>query len=134
MTQDYSRISDTARAVDSIILPKITSYIQRIASQIATTPSEKPFVIADYGSVDGVNSSELFEKIIRQLHSINASLRIKLIYIDIASADYFDKFWANSNLAYLERMEGKYIKRSFYEPFPEITGRLNIEFSSTSLH
>jgi len=134
MTQDYSWISDTARAVESIVLPKIISYIRSIAPRIADMHSEKPLVIADYGADDGVNSSEMFEKIIAQIRAVNPSLKIRLVYIDIADPDGFNKFWKTSRLAQLEGIEAEYIRRSFYEPFPEISGKLNIGFSSTSLH
>ena len=134
MAEDYSRISDTARAVNACVLPGMMSYIQSITPRIAAMGSEAPFVIADYGATDGVNSSELFEKIIRQIRFINPSLKIRLIYIDIAEATYFDKFWTGSKLAQIENVEAAYIRRSFYEPFPELAGRLHIGFSSTALH
>jgi len=134
MTQDYSRISDTARSIDSIVLPKIISYIQGITPRIAGSNAETPFVIADYGAADGVNSSELFENIIIRIQSLNPSLRIKLVYIDIADEGPFKKFWPASRLAKLPNVEAEYIKRSFYEPVPQLKGKLNIGFSSTSLH
>jgi SAM-dependent methyltransferase len=134
MTQDYSRISDTARAVDTVMLPKIVAYIQSISPLISGMKSGQYFVIADYGAADGVNSSELFGKIIAQIHDINPLLKIKLVYIDIADRMYFDKFWKVSKLAKLEYVTAEYIKRSFYEPFPELAGQLNLGFSSTSLH
>lgn len=134
MTQDYSQISATARAVDSIVLPVVLDYVQSIAPHIAGMRSADHFVIADFGAADGVNSSELFEKIIQQIHLLNPVLKIKLVYIDIADQSYFDKFWAVSKLARREYVEAKYIKRSFYKPFPEIAGKLNIGFSSASLH
>ena len=134
MTQDYSRISDTAKAVDSIILPKIVKYLQSIAPQIGRMHKETPFFMADYGAADGVNSSELFENIINQIHAINPSLRIKLVYIDIAGRSYFDAFWKSSRLAQSDLVQAEYIQRSFYEPFPEIAHNLNIGFSSTSVH
>ena len=134
MTQDYSQVSDTARTVNSIILPKITSYISGITPRIAGMDPGTPFVIADYGAADGVNSSELFENIITQVRSLNPSLRVKLVYIDIADEGLFDKFWPVSKLAQLANVEAAYIQRSFYGPFPELNGKLNIGFSSTSLH
>lgn len=134
MTQDYSRISDTARAVDTVMLPKIMEYIQSRNPLISGVKSGQYFVMADYGAADGVNSSELFGKIIAQIHDINPLLKIKLVYIDIADRMYFDKFWKISNLAKLEYVTADYIRRSFYEPFPELAGQLNLGFSSTSLH
>ncbi len=134
MTQDYSRISDTAKAVDSIIWPRIVTYLQSITSHISRMHQETPFYIADYGAADGVNSSELFENIINQIHAINPSLRIKLVYIDIANRSYFDAFWKSSRLAQSGLVQAEYIQRSFYEPFPELAGNLNIGFSSTSVH
>ncbi len=134
MTPDYSRISDTAKAVDSIIWPRIITYLQSIAAQISLMHAETPFIIADYGAADGVNSSELFENIINQIHAINPSLRIKLVYIDIAGRSYFDRFWESARLAKSNHIEAEYIQRSFYEPFPEIAQNLNIGFSSTSIH
>ena len=134
MAEDYSRISDTARAVNARVLPDMMSYIQSIAPRIAAMDSEAPFVIADYGTADGVNSSELFEKIIRQIRFINPSLNIRLIYIDIADEIYFENFWTGSKLAQIENVEAAYIRRSFYKPFPELAGRLHIGFSSTALH
>jgi hypothetical protein len=134
MTQDYSQISDTAKAIALKVLPKIIIYLQSIAPQIAGMHSEKPFTIADYGAADGINSSQLFHKIIEQIRVINTSVTIKLVYIDIADQSYFDQFWKNSQVAQLDRVEAEYIKRSFYEPFPEIAGELNLGFSSTSIH
>lgn len=134
MTQDYSRISDTALAIASRVLPGITAYINSIASKIASMQPEMSFNIADYGAADGVNSSQMFEQIIGQLRSINPSLKIGLCYIDIADRSYFDEFWKSAGLAQLDFVTAAYIKRSFYEPFPELAGKLNIGFSSTSLH
>lgn len=134
MTKDYSQISDTARAVNAEVLPRIASYIRRISPQIAAMSADEVFVIADYGAADGVNSSELFEAVIRQIHEVNPTLTIKLVYIDLADPANFEIFWATSALAKLKHVEAQYIQRSFYEPFPEIAGKLRIGFSSTSLH
>lgn len=134
MTQDYSQISDTAVAVEAKIWPRISAYIQSIAPQIADLNIDAPFVIADYGSADGVNSSKLFENIISQIRAINPSLKIRLVYIDLADQAFFEKFWSTSKLAKLKDVEAQYIRRSFYERFPEIERRLWIGFSSTALH
>jgi SAM-dependent methyltransferase len=134
MTADYSRISDTARAVNAQVLPWMASYIKSISKQIAAMSADEAFAIADYGSADGVNSSELFEEVIHLIHQINPSLAIKLVYIDLADPANFQAFWATSALAKLEHVEAQYIQRSFYDPFPEIEGRLQIGFSSTALH
>lgn len=134
MTQDYSCISDTARAVNDRLLPVITAYIQSIAPQLSGLPSGSTFFIADYGAADGVNSSPLWASIIDQLRSINSSLKVRLISIDIAGRDGFDRFWQSSQLAQARGVEAEYIQRSFYKPFPELAGKLNIGFSSTSLH
>jgi SAM-dependent methyltransferase len=134
MTADYSRISDTARAVNAEVLPRMASYIKSISKQIAAMSTDEVFVIADYGSADGVNSSELFEEIIRLIREINTSLAIKLVYIDLADPANFQAFWATSVLAKLEHVEAQYIQRSFYDSFPEIEGKLWIGFSSTALH
>lgn len=134
MTKDYSRISDTSRAVNRAVLPRIVSYIRRISPQVAAMSADDAFVIADYGAADGVNSSELFERVISQIHDVNPTLAIKLFYIDIADPASFRAFWAASELAKLEHVEAQYIQRSFYEPVPEIRGKLQIGFSSTALH
>jgi hypothetical protein len=134
MTEDYSQISNTARAVNAEVLPKMASYIRRISPQIAAMSADEMFVIADYGAADGVNSSELFEAVIYQLHEMNPTLNVKLVYVDLADPANFEKFWATSALAKLKSVEAQYIQRSFYEPFPEITGKLRIGFSSTALH
>ncbi|MFA5078130.1 MAG: hypothetical protein WC541_01440 [Dehalococcoidia bacterium] len=134
MTGDYSRISDTAKAVDFKIMPVILDYIRSIAPQIIRMDAGSPFVIADYGAADGVNSSVLFENIIGQIRAINPSLKIRLVYNDIAAQDYFDQFWAGSRLKQMEGVEVEYIRRSFYKAIHEIKGKLNLGFSSTSLH
>jgi hypothetical protein len=134
MTADYSRISDTARAVNAEVMPRMTSYIKSISPQIAAMSADEVFLIADYGAADGVNSSELFEEVICLIHEINPSLTIKLVYIDLADPANFLAFWDTSALAKLEHVEAQYIQRSFYEPFPEIKGKLQIGFSSTALH
>jgi len=134
MTGDYSRISDTAKAVDYKILPAILAYIKSVAPRITRMDTDTPFVIADYGAADGVNSSVLFENIIGQIRAINPSLKIRLVYNDIAVRDYFDRFWAGSRLKQLGGVEADYIRRSFYEALPEIKGKLHLGFSSTSLH
>lgn len=134
MSEDYSRISDTARAVNAEVLPMMASYIKSISPQIAAMNADEVFMIADYGAADGVNSSELFEEVIRLIHEANPSLAIKLVYIDLANPANFAAFWATSALAKLEHVEAQYIQRSFYEPFPEIRGKLQIGFSSTALH
>jgi SAM-dependent methyltransferase len=134
MTEDYSRISATARAVNAEVLPRMASYIRSISPQIAAMSADEVFVIADYGAADGVNSSELFEEVIRRIHEVNPLLAIKLVYIDLADPANFVAFWATSALAKLEHVEAQYIQRSFYEPFPEIRDKLQIGFSSTALH
>ena len=134
MTEDYSRISDTARAVNAEVLPRMASYIKSISPQIAAMSADEVFVIADYGAADGVNSSELFEEVICQIHEVNPALTIKLVYIDLADPANFETFWAASALSKLEHVEARYIQRSFYEPFSEIEGKLQIGFSSTALH
>jgi hypothetical protein len=134
MTADYSRISDTAREVNAKVLPRMVSYIKSISPQIAAMSADEAFVIADYGAADGVNSSRLLEEVIRRIHEINPALTIKLVYIDLADPANFMAFWAASALAKLENVEPRYIQRSFYEPFPEIRGKLQIGFSSTALH
>jgi len=134
MTKDYSQISDTARAVNAEVLPMIASYIRHISPQIASMSADEVFVIADYGAADGVNSSELFEAVTRQIHEVNPDLTIKLVYIDLAYPANFETFWASSALARLPHVEAQYIQRSFYEPFPELAGKLRIGFSSTALH
>jgi hypothetical protein len=134
MTADYSRISDTARAVNAEVLPRMASYIRRMSPQITAMSADDVFVIADYGAADGVNSSELFEAVVSQIHELNPTLAIKLVYIDLADPANFEKFWKSSALARLKHVEAEYIQRSFYEPFPEIAGKLRIGFSSTALH
>jgi hypothetical protein len=134
MTQDYSRTSDTARAVNSRVSPLIEAYIQSIAPQISGMPPERPFVIADFGTADGVNSSPLMAAIIAQLRSINSSLKVRLVYEDIAGREAFDKFWQSSQLAHIEGVEAEYIQRSFYDTCPEIAGKINIGLSSTAVH
>jgi hypothetical protein len=134
MTEDYSRISDTARAVNAEVLPRMQAYISRISSRIASMGSDEAFVIADFGAADGVNSSELFAEIVRQIHEINPVLPIKLVYIDLADPGGFMAFWEDSALSRLDHVEGRYIQRSFYESFPELRGKLQIGFSSTALH
>lgn len=134
MTSDYSQISDTARAVDLLVVPRILSYLDTIHHHIVRMSTEIPFVIADYGAADGVNSSQLCERIIQYLHELHPSLKIRLVYIDIADPALFNQFWESSHLATLPNVEADYIQRSFYAPFPELAGRVNIGFSSTSLH
>jgi hypothetical protein len=43
MTKDYSQISDTARAVDAEVLPRMASYIRRISPRIAATSADEVF-------------------------------------------------------------------------------------------
>src|SRR5512137_2431409 len=102
MTEDYSRISDTARAVNAEVLPRMASYIRRISPQIAAMSADEAFVIADYGAADGMNSSELFEAVICQLHEVNPTLNVTLVYVDLADPANFEKFWATSALAKLQ--------------------------------
>jgi hypothetical protein len=134
MTDDYSRISDTARAVDLCALPRIVSYLESMRDTIARMPTGRPFVIADYGAADGVNSCRLFEGLVACLHEVHPSLRIRLVYIDIADPALFNRFWEGSDLSHRDNVEAEYIQRSFYRPFPELAGCVNIGFSSTALH
>jgi len=134
MTRDYSKISATARAVTIKFLPRIKSYLKALAPQIAALPAGSVWAMADYGSADGVNSSALFEQIIELIRSINPSLKIQLFYIDLAEPAGFDRFWAGSALSRLEGVKAEYLRRSFYESFPEISGKLQLGFSSTAMH
>jgi len=134
MTGDYSWISDTARAVELIVLPRIVSHLDSIRHTIAGMPAGTTFVIADYGAADGVNSSRLFACIVAYIHAVNPSLKIGLVYIDIADPAHFHQFWEGTSLSTLDNVEAEYIQRSFYQPFPELAGSVHIGFSSTALH
>jgi hypothetical protein len=134
MTQDYSRTSDTAKAVNSRVLPLIEAYILSIAPQISGMRPKTPFTIADFGTADGVNSSPLMAAIIDQVRSINPSLKFRLVYDDIAARDSFDKFWQGSQLSQAHGVVTEFIQRSYYEPFPELSEKLHIGYSSTSVH
>ena len=134
MTQDYSGISDTAKAITDRVLPIIAAYLQSEAPRIAGMNPGEPFVIADFGAADGVNESILLEEIVRLIHAINPSLPIRIYFIDIADRAVFDLFWKSAKLAQVKGVEADYLQRSFYEPFPEIAGRLRLGFSSTAMH
>ena len=133
MMRDYSQISDTAKAVECFVEPRILSYLESIQTTLADIPEGTPFILADYGAADGVNSSKLFEDIIRFIRTINPSLRIRLLYVDIADPVPFNQFWKRSSLCELDNIEAEYIRRSFYESLG-ISGNIHIGFSSTSLH
>ena len=96
MTEDYSQISDTARAVNAEVLPRMAYYIRSISPQIAAMSADEAFVIADFGAADGVNSSELLEAVICQLHEVNPTLTIKLVYIDLADPANFSNNLKNA--------------------------------------
>jgi hypothetical protein len=78
MGQDYASTSETARDVNSSIGPLIEAYIESIASQISRMSVETPFVIADFGTNDGINSSPLMAAIIAHVRSLNPSLKFRL--------------------------------------------------------
>jgi len=134
MTSDYSRISDTAKAIDPCIEPALLSYLASLPSSAAGKQPGSPFVIADYGAADGVNSSQLFERIIRFLRKKHPLMSIRLVYIDIADPAPFHHFWKGSGLSGLPRVEAEYFQRSFYDPLPDLAGSVDIGISSTSLH
>ncbi|HZD44128.1 MAG TPA: hypothetical protein VE134_08750, partial [Methanomicrobiales archaeon] len=134
MSGDYSQISDTARAVNRLMLPRILSCLESMKPLIASMPAGAPFVIADYGAADGANSSEVFTGIIEFVRAIHPSRAIRLVYIDIADPAPFHRFWERSHLAALENVSTEYIQRSFYDPIPELRGRVHLGFSSTAMH
>ncbi len=134
MTREYSRISETARAVTRFVLPRLLSHLESIRDAVAGMPAGTPFVIADYGAADGANSGPLFESVIGFIRAINPSVSIRLVYVDIADPAPFDRFWESSPLARMENVRAEYIRRSFYEPSPELAGRVQLGFSSTALH
>jgi len=134
MTSDYSRISATARAVDRFVEPRVATYIESIRETVAGMPPGRPFVIADYGAADGANSSRLFKGIVEQLRAINPALAVRLVYVDIAGPAPFRRFWEGSALADAENVGAEYIQCSFYEPLPDLAGRVNLALSSTALH
>jgi hypothetical protein len=134
MTEDYSRISETARAVDRFVLPRVLSYLDSIGDEIAQWPAGEPFVIVDYGAADGANSSRCFGEIADRLHAVNPSLRIRFVYVDIADSAPFERFRAAWDRAARDRVEAEYIQRSFYETVPELAGSVRIGYSSTALH
>jgi hypothetical protein len=133
MTRDYSQISDTARAMDCYVIPRIESYLKSIHHTLAGMPAKTPFVIADYGAADGVNESQLFGRILDHIHEVNPSLGVRLVYVDIADPAPFNQFWKRSYLSELDNVEAEYIQRSFYEPLGP-AGSVNLGFSSTALH
>ena len=134
MTREYSRISETARAVGGFVLPRLLSHLESIRDAIAGMPAGTPFVIADYGAADGANSEPLFESVIGFIRAINPLVSIRLVYVDIADPAPFDRFWEGSRLAQMDNVRAEYIRRSFYEPSPELARRVQIGFSSTALH
>jgi SAM-dependent methyltransferase len=134
MTAEYSRVSETARAVELFVLPGILSYLDSMRAAIAAMDPATPFVIAEYGAADGANSSHLFERIVRHVRAMNPALRVRLVYVDIADPAPFEAFWAESGLARLEGVEAAYLRRSFYGPIPELAGSVHLGFSSTALH
>ena len=134
MSSDYSRISDTARAVDRAVLPRMLGYLDSIMETIASMPAETPFVIADYGAADGANASRLFERAVAFIHAVNPSLRIRLVSIDIADPAPYERFREGSPLSRLPYVESEYLRRSFYGPVPELAGRVHLGYSSTALH
>jgi len=134
MTDEYSRISETARAVDLFAVPATRSYLDSAKEAIAGMPPGTPFVIADYGAADGVNSSHLVETIVRHLRELNPSVAVRLVYVDVADPAPFERFWAGSPLAAMDGITAEYIQRSFYEPFPELAGCVHLGISSTALH
>lgn len=133
MTRDYSQISDTAKAMDCYVIPRIESYLESIHHTLAAMPAGTPFVIADYGAADGVNESQLFGRILDHIHDVNPSVRIRLVYVDIADPAPFYQFWERSYLSELDYVEAEYIQRSFYDPLGP-AGSVNLGFSSTALH
>ncbi len=106
MTEDYSQISDTARAVNAEVLPRMASYIRRISPKIAAMSADEMFVIVDYGAADGVNSSELFEAVICQIHEVNPQLSIKLVYIDLADPANFNGVLGNFGISEIKARRG----------------------------
>lgn len=126
MTADYSRISDTAKAVTLEILPLIR---QRLAG-LMRLAGDGVFRIADYGAADGVNSGPLFAEIA----PILSPLDLELFYIDLASSCGFDRFWREERPSGLAQARGQYWQRSFYLPFPELEGKVHLGFSSTAMH
>jgi len=134
MTQDYGGISDTAKAVVATASPIIAAYIDSIAGNITRMDAATPFVIADYGSADGANSSELLEMSIERIRSIKRSVKIRLLYIDLADKTPFERFWKDSKLSRCDRVEARYVKQSFYEPLPETEVPVHLGFSSTAMH
>jgi hypothetical protein len=134
MGQDYAGTSETAKDVNSSVGPLIEAYIESIAPQISRMSEETPFVIADFGTNDGINSSPLMAAIIAHVRSLNPSLKFRLFYYDISTRDNFDKFWQGSQIAQTSGVTAQFIQRSYYEYYPELTGKLNIGYSSTSLH
>ena len=134
MGQDYASTSETAKDVNSRVGPLIEAYIESIVPQISLASAETPFVIADFGTNDGINSSPLMAAIIAHVRALNLSFKFKLFYYDISTRDNFDKFWLGSQLAQTCGVEAEFIQRSYYENYPELTGKLNIGYSSTSVH
>ncbi|MEN6342029.1 MAG: hypothetical protein ABFC89_05660 [Methanospirillum sp.] len=134
MTSDYSRISETARAVERTLLPRVLSHLDSMRDAIAAMPAKTPFVIADYGAADGANSESLFERAAAFVHEANPSLRIRLVYIDIADQAPFERFREGSPLSALPHVEMVYLRRSFYGPVPELAGSVHLGYSSTALH
>jgi len=134
MSPDYSKISHTSLRVVEYVLPKMTAYLKSIQPRLAALPAAEPFIIAEYGSADGANSGPLFEKVVQQIHAANPALKIKLVYVDLAEQDAFNKFWAQSPLSKLPYVSAEYVRRSFYDSFPELAGKVGLGYCSTALH
>ncbi len=132
MTADYGRISETARAVEELVLPLVRTHLA--ARRDAIAAARTPFVIVDYGAADGANSGRLFEAIVAFVREANPSQPIRLVYVDIADRAPFDAFWDASPLSSLDGVEAEYIRRSFYGPIPGLAGTVNVGYSSTALH
>ena len=134
MTQDYGGISDTAKAVVASVWPMISAYIDSITGHITLMDAATPFTIADYGSADGANSTELLEMSIDRIRSIKPSIKIRLLYMDIADKAPFERFWKDSRLSRCDSVEVRYVQQSFYESLPETEAPVHLGFSSTAMH
>lgn len=134
MTEDYSRVSETARAIEGFAWPRIAGFVERAEEAIADLPPERPFVVADYGAADGANSSRLFERVVARIRETDPARAIRLVYVDIADPAPFERFRATYTIANEEGVEARYVRSSFYGPVPALAGAVHLGYSSTALH
>jgi len=114
-------------------------FLQRALTEVALPTSDRPFVVADYGSSEGRNSMEVMAIVVREVRRrAPATFPISIVHVDQPANDFSSLFMLlqSSPASYLCETQGVFAYATggtFYgRLFPD--GQVSLGWSSIAIH